>query len=39
MEVDDGRMRFDQVTAGGVPQVLDFETERYGVFVQGSYKF
>ena len=39
MEVEGGRMHFEDVLAGGGPQVIDFETERYGVFVQGSYQF
>ena len=37
MEVDDGTLSFEP-NGGGV-QSIDFETERYGVFVQGSYKF
>lgn len=40
MEVEDGTLDFGPATGGvGGRQVLDFETERYGVFVQGSYKF
>ena len=40
MEVEDGSLDFGPATGGvGGRQVIDFETERYGVFVQGSYKF
>lgn len=40
MEVEDGRIDFGPATGGAAGrQPIDFETERYGVFVQGSYKF
>lgn len=40
MEIEDGTLDFTEAT-GGVfgAQGLNFETERYGVFVQGSYQF
>jgi hypothetical protein len=32
----DGHMHFEQSTIAGGPQPVEFDTERYGVFVQGS---
>jgi hypothetical protein len=40
MEVEDGTLDFGDATGGQFGrQPIDFETERYGLFVQGSYKF
>lgn len=41
MEIEDGLTHFEVSRAPipALPQVTDFETERYGVFLQGSYKF
>lgn len=36
---DEGTAHFEETPGGGFPQVEDWETERYGVFVQASYKF
>lgn len=34
----DGLAHFEDTPGGGIPQVIKFETDRYGVFLQGSYK-
>ena len=40
MEANDGRLDFGPATGGQFgAQPIDFETERYGVFIQGSYQF
>jgi hypothetical protein len=40
MEVEDGSLSFEEATGGEFgSQPIDFTTERYGFFVQGSYKF
>ncbi len=40
MQIEDGTLDFTDATGGASgAQPIDFETERYGVFLQGSYKF
>ena len=38
LETSDGHSHFENTAGGGSPQVVKFDTDRYGVFLQGSYK-
>jgi opacity protein-like surface antigen len=38
LETSDGDSHFEDTPGGGSPQVVKFNTDRYGVFLQGSYK-
>jgi opacity protein-like surface antigen len=38
MRTDDGHTHFENTAAGGAPQVVKYEADRYGVFLQGTYK-
>ncbi|MCV3211464.1 omptin family outer membrane protease [Mesorhizobium sp. YC-39] len=35
----DGTAHFDETPGGGIPQVEDWQAERYGMFVQANIKF
>ena len=39
MGPSDGIAHFEQTPGGGIPQVAEFESNRYGVFVQASMTF
>jgi hypothetical protein len=35
----DGFAHFELTPGGGVAQVVEFEADRYGVFIQGTFTF
>ncbi len=38
LATSDGHSHFEDTPGGGSPQAIKFEADRYGVFLQGSYK-